>query len=753
MSSESPYSSRLVDDDPLHNFQNSQQLPAHFSPDHFAILGPAFSYFISSMWDKEDAVRTKAKTLLKSLQPVHVGHALKAWELYFVSSTAEVQQSQLKLMTRLNNYFPSWRIMDYGLVFKLLTTGGLGRLTDKDNSTTSLLTAGGIGGLGNSSTLATGTLFSSGEDERSARQRSVGDVLLPGTSATPAPPAGSTLRHRRSSLSAASLFESPHPTTLSDTDVGRRSRRASLTTSEVLEAPFAALDLTSEEAGDRTSRSQRRASVISMAKTTSTGASAASATSAGTGTSVPGDSEAREKQLAMEDDLHCGLLNLALQMVANGIEPHLDEVIQLKYLVVFYLDFEGCELLSLGQGKYQVRYGEYIPRHRMSPLQNGLGDTNSGESSPSILNDPGHENFVLAICSNLQLILDRFVEIKPDDEHDPPTIYDQVQTFERNMDGPEQSTTATRTFTATSSGTSDELGKGASRTASGLQDSGNGPDDDERHHRHHSLFCFPKRKHHSDEHHHDRSIQSRQGSSDPAHRNLSYLATGSHSQAPRYQQHHHHHYRRNSHRRLDINAPVVGTYFVDVILRFFGSETDLTTLPSNRLKNWLELLLIVVYKYVKEVDPLSDLIVVLMKRIVEMLMVKKGSSSSAGAGGPNGNVGATPGLASGGGATGGSAGDESMSEENILLAISICSTLLKRSSTMTTALLSREIMAMGKLMTKRREDPEDPVLIRAKNFLHDAFVHFMGNGLFVLVFKVYFFFLLCYLLAWLDFFF
>ncbi|KAG0099158.1 hypothetical protein BGZ93_008937 [Podila epicladia] len=726
MNSESPYSSRLVDENPMLKFQNTQQLPIHFSPDHFAILGPAFSYFVSSMWDKEDAVRTKAKTLLKSLQPAHVGHALKAWELYFFSSSAEVQQSQLKLMTRLNNYFPSWRIMDYGLVFKLLTTCGLGRLTDKRNSTSSHLTVSALSDVEN--------LNSSGEDERSSRRGSLaGNVLAPGTSSATAPLTESTLRARRSSLSAINLFENPHSTVISG-DGDRPSRREAIDPSAVLEAPFAALALTSEGAVDRSSRSQRRASVISMTKTTSIHESAASV---GTGASVPEDAEVTERQLAMEDDLHCGLLNLALQMVANGIEPRLDEVIQLKYLVVFYLDFEGCELLSLGQGKYQVRYGEYIPRHRMSPLQSGLGgDTTSRESSPGMLNDPGHENFVLAICSNLQLILDRFVEIKPDDEQDPPTIYDQAQTRERNgarEDGPNLSSTATRTFTATSSGTSEEIGKVSSRTTTGLHDSSNGQED-EHHHRHHSMFCFPKHKHHSDEHHHDRSgNQSRQGSNDPGQRNQSYTATGSHSQVPRYQQHHHHHYRRNRHRRLDINAPVVGTYFVDVILRFFGSETDLTTLPSSRLKNWLELLLIVVYKYVKEEDPLSDLIVVLMKRIVEMLMVKK-EGSSAGRGASNGVNGATPGMMPGL-ATGGSAGDESMSEENILLAISICSTLLKRSSTMTTALLSREIMAMGKLMTKRREDPEDPVLIRAKNFLHDAFVHFMGNGLFVLVFK------------------
>jgi hypothetical protein len=383
-----------------------------------------------------------------------------------------------------------------------------------------------------------------------------------------------------------------------------------------------------------------------------------------------------------------------------------------------------------------------------------------------VLNDPGHENFVLAICTNLQLILDRYVEIKPDYEEDPPTLYDQhrarsttpaaggnVGNVGSGFDGSStpvdlnaQQPLNDRAFTSTTAAT--DHGKESSRSTMTTPQQDTNSSHGERHYRHHGLFCFPGYKHHDEDHHHShkhtgdsRMAQSTGSQKNPYHTNHNI---------PVYQQHHHHHYRRKSHRRQDENTLVVGTYFVDVILRFFGSETDLATLPAGRLKNWLELLLIVIYKYVKEVDPLSDLIVVLMKRIIEMLMVKKSGPNAAtvvpasisGVGmGVNGSM---VGSGMGSNMPPGVAvpvptpavGDESMSEENILLAISICSTLLNRSSTMTTALLSREIMAMGKLMTKRRDDPDDPVLNRARSFLHDAFVHFMGNGLFVLVFKV-----------------
>ncbi|KAG0305177.1 hypothetical protein BGZ98_004526, partial [Dissophora globulifera] len=679
---------------------------AQFLPEDLQILGPVFSFFVSSMWDREEAVRTKAKTLLKALQPVHVCHALKAWELYFIASAPEVQQTLLKLMTRLNNLFPRWKIMEYGLVFQLLTSGELGQFM----------------------TRSTENSVASGEEtERSAPKvhkgnRSHGSRTRSLDSQKSAELDSRDMRVRRASSASLSLLDNPNEilSGVGDDDTAgqlplQHRRRASISGSAIFDVPT---DTTFMPAGEP-SRTHRRTSSVSSAQSVTT--------SVGPSASMKDDAEAREKQLELEDDIHCSLLNLALQMVANGIEPRLDEVIQLKYLVVFYLDFEGCELLSLGQGKFQVRYGEYIPRQRVSPIYNGSDERLDGATN-ALLNDPGHENFVLAICKNLQLILDRCVEIKPDQERDPPTLYDRLRSRDTVYDAgttpgePQvQTQHSGRTFSATTA-MSAEIAKEQARMAN-LQDRDEEYDRD-RQHRSNNIFCFPRQKRYQD----DPGDSFKQQSA----------PTTSH-----YQQHHHHHYRKNQSRRTDEHTPVVGTYFVDVILRFFGSETDLSLLPTGRLKNWLELMLIVIYKYVKEVDPLSDLVVVLMKRIVEMLTVRKGgpggasTSAAVGAAGGSADARRTTTDAGARNASGMAvpSGEESMSEENNLLAISICSTLLQRSSTMTTALLSREIMAMCKLMTRRREDPDDPVLIRAKKFLHDAFVHFMGNGLFVLVFK------------------
>ncbi|KAG0082348.1 hypothetical protein BGZ90_000025 [Linnemannia elongata] len=743
-----------------------------FQPDHLQILGPIFSHFVSSMWDKEEAVRAKAKTLLKSLQPVHVGHALKAWELHFVTSPPDVQQNLLKLMSRLNNYFPGWKIMDYDLIFRLLTSGELGQthVLDSGASMTSYGNGGGGGGSVRSSIHGGGR--EGGGDERAGNLKSYNTLESEQPKCGTLAPESDSKDHksRRASFASLSVFENSngshhHPPGHMPIPQLHKGRRSSFATMPIFSGPL----LPGATFAAEQSRSQRRASIVSTTLSSAGSLSVASAP-------VLADMEAREKQLELEDDIHCSLLNLALQMVANGIEPRLDEVIQLKYLVVFYLDFEGCELVGIGQGKFQVRYGEYIPRRRASPIHRGANENSASSGSLNdVLNDPGHENFVLAICMNLQLILDRHVEIKPDYEEDPPTLYDRsrpvtpgpggnaANSYEAAgtpVDLSSQQPVNDRTFSSTTGGTTTtDHGKESSSRGGTMKTSQQDTDinDAEHNHRHHGLFCWPRHKHHDGDHHlnHKHTGDTRMAQSTVSQKN----PYQTNPNTPVYQQHHHHHYRRKSHRRHDENTPVVGTYFVDVILRFFGSETDLATLPAGRLKNWLELLLIVIYKYVKEVDPLSDLVVVLMKRIVEMLMVKKSGpnvatvvpASSLNGAGMSGVNGSTVGSAIGSGPTAGAAGappggvtvpaatpavgEESMSEENILLAISICSTLLTRSSTMTTALLSREIMAMGKLMTKRRDDPDDPVLNRARSFLHDAFVHFMGNGLFVLVFK------------------
>ncbi|KAF9963284.1 hypothetical protein BGZ65_004690 [Modicella reniformis] len=730
--------------------QRSYPIPVshvQFVPEHLQIFGPVFSHFVSSMWDKEDAVRTKAKTLLKSLQPVHVCHALKAWELHFIDSPPNIQQTLLKLMTRLNNYFPSWKIMDYGVVFNLLTSGGLGRfVTNYSND----VSAGPIDTVNSAAPsihdghepLGEGMVMGSLSEDESQMNRADSKRI----SSSP-----KELASKRASIAPLSFFGGAGGVVLSAKEAAvqnqkvlQREHTGSLGNSFMPGAPPLPAFMPTGES----SRSQQRASISQSPKPPEHQMESTPAV-------ATDEEKERDKQLALEDDIQCSLLNLALQMVANGIEPKLDEVIQLKYLVVFYLDFEGCELLSLGQGKFQVRYGEYIPRQRVSPIRGG---NNEGVNNGDLLNDPGHEAFVLVICKNLQQILDRYIEIKPDHERDPPTLYERSGSKDASQpdvnggvgghtyggheadaiqgDFQMQPSHGGRTFTVTTTTTTttttaDLRKEGGRRAASNVQQDDEGDSDQVPSYRDQGLFCFSRQR--------KRQENSHQQVDD------SYYQE---------EQHHQQHHRRNRRRGLDEN--VVGSYFVDVILRFFGSETDLSELPAGRLKDWLELLLVLIYKHVKEgrqlSDQLSDLIVVLMKRIVEMLMLKKpnpvttsvgtnmdaasGTGTSAGVGDTvNGHVMAVTGAAGSGANAGSFAGEESISDENTLLAISICSTLLKHSPTLTTTLLSREIMAMGRLMTRRRDDPDDPVFVRAKNFLHDTFVHFMGSGLFVLVFK------------------
>jgi hypothetical protein len=77
-----------------------------------------------------------------------------------------------------------------------------------------------------------------------------------------------------------------------------------------------------------------------------------------------------------------------------------------------------------------------------------------------------------------------------------------------------------------------------------------------------------------------------------------------------------------------------------------------------------------------------------------------------------------------------------ISEENKLLILQILHRLHKRSDHLTAMVLSKQIMALGKLMTKQKENMDDPVLLKAKYFLKSAFMRFAIAGLFVLMFKV-----------------
>ncbi|KAF9419989.1 hypothetical protein BGZ76_004175, partial [Entomortierella beljakovae] len=708
---------------------------AQFIPEHLQILGPIFSFFVSSMWDNEEAVRTKAKTLLKSLQPVHISHALKSWELHFIASPPETRQSLLKLMTRLNNYFPSWRILDYELIFTLLTDKTLGKPLDNDTN----------------SRHSSGERESSTPSENDEVKQQAGNRIVPHNTDKNGEMAEviQDLSGRGPMRVSLPYLRSPGENLSLSVLAAVREEQPENTyggITSIQNSPVVAPSVVTSLPTGKSSRSQKRASILSANSP---------AGSIGPWSHLDEEEKAWEKQLEMEDEICCSLLNLGLQMVANGIEPTLKEVIQLKFLVVFFLDFEECDLKPIGNGKFQAVYGEYIPRHRFSPTDGGAEEEGGIGRENIMLTDAGHESFVLTICQNLQLVLDRCIEIKPDHEVEATTLYDRitpptdasqhggVYVLDEDSLHSEQNTnppSASRTFSATTA-TSNDLAKISTRVATPKLHDDNESGGHSRYNEEYEVepyeqqsnFCLPWKKTQKPDF--DNSLQQ----SSVSQKN--YYQKSKHTD-PQYQQQQHHHYRRHQNRRQDENAPVVGTYFVDVILRFFQSETDLSVLPVARLKNWLELLLVVIYKYIHEEDPLSDMVIVLMKRIIEMLTSKKGSSNTSTAASSNG--GSTVYPSSGRNARGtntNTAGniimptEELFSEENILLAISICSTLLKRSSTMTTALLSREIMAMSRLMTRRKDDPDDPILIRAKNFLHDAFVHFMGNGLFVLVFK------------------
>ncbi|KAG0270667.1 Canalicular multispecific organic anion transporter 2 [Actinomortierella ambigua] len=646
-------------------------------------LGPLFSCMVSCMWDKKDAVRTKSISLLQVFQPVQVYYALKAWEIYFVTSPMDVQQELCRLMTGLNNQFPGWRIMSYGLIFDLLTVKKSMNPWDSSED----------GGVSRRASLLS---FSQGDGSKQAKFRS-----------------------RSNSVASVASLASNH--SMQGGGEKQSSRLAKLR-KKLRKKEKVAVPINIEAKPTRYQQS-----ITSAHSVKSSSSSAASVTSS----LRSGDSEnemdsemdddqllehlERQEELAREDDLYCSLINLALQMVANGIEPTLNEVIQLKYLVVFYLDFEDCELLNIGDGNQQVHFGQYVPHH-------------------GTVYDPGHETFVLSICSNLKLILDRYVEIRPDNEH---------VSFGNH---PLSSCRSTSTLGVNASGLSTTAGGGSSGVEDGA---GSVKDPFHRCKSQEQLFRDYVAQQQYLQHHcttgsgcassGSHTCAAAAAASTPAaggesdipdqlcdqpDSNLSTHRSHRrhyHQQNYLQRQHEHQHQRHifqryqkfyNRRDRKDENAPVVGTYFVDVILRFFGAEPDLAMLPTERLKNWLELFLIVIYKYVSEQDQLQDYIIVLMRKVVDMLMMKRPHGS---------NIVRLD--------------DDYVAKENILLGISICHTLLRRSVKMTALILSREIMAMGRLMTRRRDDPDDPVRIKARDFLRDAFEMFLGNGLFLLVFK------------------
>src|SRR5690349_658089 len=79
---------------------------------------------------------------------------------------------------------------------------------------------------------------------------------------------------------------------------------------------------------------------------------------------------------------------------------------------------------------------------------------------------------------------------------------------------------------------------------------------------------------------------------------------------------------------------------------------------------------------------------------------------------------------------------KNIGEENKLLILEILKSLLRRSDHLTAMVLSKQILALGKLITKSGKKTSEPVFLKAKQFLKNAFLRFAVAGLFVLIFKV-----------------
>ncbi|KAK4518369.1 uncharacterized protein ATC70_001722 [Mucor velutinosus] len=141
-----------------------------------------------------------------------------------------------------------------------------------------------------------------------------------------------------------------------------------------------------------------------------------------------------------------------------------------------------------------------------------------------------------------------------------------------------------------------------------------------------------------------------------------------------------------------------GVHFIDVVLKMMNSGIDLTKLGHMMLKAWLEIVLIVVYKHNILDREYEQHIVTCMKQIIDLLT-------------------------------------EDVSEENKLLILEILKCLLRRSDHLTAMVLSKQILALGKLMTKLGVRNSEPVYLKAKQFLKSAFLRFAVAGLFVLMFK------------------
>jgi hypothetical protein len=106
-------------------------------------LGPLFSYFVSSIWDKEvltcmqarytiptpdiltygyiqEHVRSKATSYLRALSTLHRRSAFRCWEAYFLNSTTKQKIDLVKVMTQLHALYPDWQVLEWESLLEAL---------------------------------------------------------------------------------------------------------------------------------------------------------------------------------------------------------------------------------------------------------------------------------------------------------------------------------------------------------------------------------------------------------------------------------------------------------------------------------------------------------------------------------------------------------------------------------------------------------------------------------------------------------
>jgi hypothetical protein len=142
----------------------------------------------------------------------------------------------------------------------------------------------------------------------------------------------------------------------------------------------------------------------------------------------------------------------------------------------------------------------------------------------------------------------------------------------------------------------------------------------------------------------------------------------------------------------------IGSHFLVLILKIFNSNLITQELSHFMLKDLLEALAIIVYKYDIETPALSPLIIQAVKKISKMLTA-------------------------------------AVSEENQHTILNICMIVLKRSSKLASSMLSSQIETMTCIVARLVKNPEDLISHKARRFLALAFSSYATNGLFILIFK------------------